>query len=349
MDSSGRRIYGRTALIVGGLCAAMLVEHGLFRLQVIRRHEAFRTAAQRQAVNYAGAERIRRALDELSKREARELPDHQWYTRRGFGYPLAQRVQGAMGPFPPSGPRAPVLSPPLTSSIKPYPATYPARRPYRPIEGIPVEEVAPLLGSAVPLTDLGGANAQELVVTMDKPGVTLSLLFFGRYLALYEVKPIAIPARRLGAQWFPVLNPYVRSMARRLVPYLWVASIVLAIWHRGSPSAVRRFTRLSLAISAGTCLILLVAGLPGDPAQLTQVMLRGRLFWFAIMALFSTMLVLLLPREPRDVMLCFECGYSLIGNLSGICPECGTPIPPSPIATQSTDLPASLQSAAARS
>jgi hypothetical protein len=349
MDSSGKRIYGRTALIVGGLCAAMLVEHGLYRLQMTKRHEAFRTTSQRQAINYAGAARILRALDELSMRHAREIPEHQWSAWQGFNYPVARQVHGGMGPFRPARPQAPLLSPPLMSSVKAYPSTSPARRPYRPIEGIPLEEVAPLLGSAVPLSNLSGRKAEELIVTMDQPGVTLSLLFFGKYLAVYEVKPVPVPTRPLGAEWFPVLTPTVRSLVRRVIPLAWLAAILLAIWYRGSPLSVRRFTRLSFAASVAACVILIVAALPSDPAQLVQVMLRGRLFWFVIMALFSTSLVLLLPREPRDVMLCFECGYSLIGNLSGICPECGTPIPPSPTAVQAADMSAPLQSAAARS
>jgi len=34
-----------------------------------------------------------------------------------------------------------------------------------------------------------------------------------------------------------------------------------------------------------------------------------------------------LPFNPAGFV-CFECGYDLTGNVSGICPECGTPIPP---------------------
>ncbi len=30
---------------------------------------------------------------------------------------------------------------------------------------------------------------------------------------------------------------------------------------------------------------------------------------------------------------CTSCGYNLTGNLSGVCPECGTPIPPAAIGT----------------
>lgn len=33
------------------------------------------------------------------------------------------------------------------------------------------------------------------------------------------------------------------------------------------------------------------------------------------------------PSGPPDGNGCFECGYDLTGNLSGICPECGWDIP----------------------
>ena len=35
-------------------------------------------------------------------------------------------------------------------------------------------------------------------------------------------------------------------------------------------------------------------------------------------------------REPKPKHVlgrCLDCGYNLTGNVSGICPECGTPVP----------------------
>ena len=33
-------------------------------------------------------------------------------------------------------------------------------------------------------------------------------------------------------------------------------------------------------------------------------------------------------RRPFPAGCCHRCGYNLTGNVSGICPECGTPVPP---------------------
>lgn len=33
-------------------------------------------------------------------------------------------------------------------------------------------------------------------------------------------------------------------------------------------------------------------------------------------------------RTRLELELCLDCGYNLTGNVSGVCPECGTPIRP---------------------
>lgn len=37
-----------------------------------------------------------------------------------------------------------------------------------------------------------------------------------------------------------------------------------------------------------------------------------------------------LAEGRRERGLCFRCGYDLTGNVSGVCPECGTPTPQPP-------------------
>jgi hypothetical protein len=44
----------------------------------------------------------------------------------------------------------------------------------------------------------------------------------------------------------------------------------------------------------------------------------------AIAAIVATLIGLIL--KPRDPNVCSHCSYNLTGNISGICPECGTRI-----------------------
>ena len=50
-------------------------------------------------------------------------------------------------------------------------------------------------------------------------------------------------------------------------------------------------------------------------------------FWIAPAMLLSGLVLMLLPK-PREKSnsLCWKCSYNLTGNMSGICPECGTPL-----------------------
>jgi hypothetical protein len=47
------------------------------------------------------------------------------------------------------------------------------------------------------------------------------------------------------------------------------------------------------------------------------------LSWVAVVIWWPAVAVL--PRRPSQLAVCRKCGYSLIGNVSGVCPECGTP------------------------
>jgi len=56
---------------------------------------------------------------------------------------------------------------------------------------------------------------------------------------------------------------------------------------------------------------------------------RGLFFPHWLVVLFLALAVLYLQRysEPRRTGICSTCWYDLTGNLSGVCPECGTAIP----------------------
>lgn len=50
------------------------------------------------------------------------------------------------------------------------------------------------------------------------------------------------------------------------------------------------------------------------------------IWMFLLPALFATLWLWRLDRRPKAG--CVHCGYNLTGNVSGVCPECGTAIEP---------------------
>jgi hypothetical protein len=48
----------------------------------------------------------------------------------------------------------------------------------------------------------------------------------------------------------------------------------------------------------------------------------GAFVWFVIGSVRASRKITKLSGKPK----CRRCGYSLIGNTSGTCPECGTPV-----------------------
>ena len=93
-----------------------------------------------------------------------------------------------------------------------------------------------------------------------------------------------------------------------------------------------------LLLGSGCFLVERLSGVP-DPRVLdfstVGVLLRGiciGLFggiqWF-----YNVSLVLWIARAPwrtREPWSCVKCEYNLTGNVSGVCPECGTPVPVDP-------------------
>jgi hypothetical protein len=53
----------------------------------------------------------------------------------------------------------------------------------------------------------------------------------------------------------------------------------------------------------------------------------GTLMYFGIGMLIGWAIWRIKYRKYRECSICSTCGYDLTGNVSGICPECGTPIP----------------------
>lgn len=63
-----------------------------------------------------------------------------------------------------------------------------------------------------------------------------------------------------------------------------------------------------------------LAGWPHDSLVLLPLWLP-----FSVLAAL-TCLVWLRKADDRAFLMCVDCGYNLTGNVSGICPECGSPV-----------------------
>jgi hypothetical protein len=60
----------------------------------------------------------------------------------------------------------------------------------------------------------------------------------------------------------------------------------------------------------------------------------GTFLWFAIGSIRAARKLTKLSARRK----CQQCGYSLVGNVSGICPECGAPVS-NPMAAQNPEVP----------
>ena len=116
--------------------------------------------------------------------------------------------------------------------------------------------------------------------------------------------------------------------ATRIVPFAWQLGPIIGA---AAGVACAPFVLLCLrrkdprwtipAVYGSSCVVALLASSTGNPIW-TFVATVPTLLGQSIVARF------LLPDSLRvyDPGCCQTCGYNLTGNLSGICPECGTPI-----------------------
>jgi hypothetical protein len=107
-------------------------------------------------------------------------------------------------------------------------------------------------------------------------------------------------------------------------PAIWIvlvfAFLLLRRWRPILAEAL-----LALALLCGAAWLIH----PGYPLTLWGIMRNDMLFWAALMLISSSVLYarVLKVRTRERGLVCPSCGYSLVGNVSGTCPECGAAVP----------------------
>ncbi|HET6246078.1 MAG TPA: hypothetical protein VFE47_00120 [Tepidisphaeraceae bacterium] len=118
--------------------------------------------------------------------------------------------------------------------------------------------------------------------------------------------------------WWTV--EYLRAAILLLAMVAWSAGIILIMSVRGVRHQVSRWCL------AAALLTMFAAALACDFQW--KVRLLGQSRWFVIgaaMAFVALVLRLIPARRQVENGRCHGCRYDLTGNISGVCPECGTP------------------------
>lgn len=157
-------------------------------------------------------------------------------------------------------------------------------------------------------------NGSELVLSYGPPDYPLGLKF-----RFVNGRP-ATENRAALARWYahPVAGALDRfgEIPLAISLPLWLALGIGACFHH-------RYARPVSHLLLATAFVVLLSGVsikPLNPGPWTLGAVAVAVGAFAIW--FSY-------RSPKDdtTPACDECGYNLTGNVSGICPECGTPVP----------------------
>lgn len=185
---------------------------------------------------------------------------------------------------------------------------------------IPGEMLGPL--RRAPRGDLmGGADAPAAPTTAppDSTGWRVTLHFRdGVYTSARALPPPAAPVRRPLMASLNLADAAAR-LTLFVVPFVWLGGL-LAAWAERRTRG-RRFAEVALAaVVAGSAAWGVRRG--------TFTTVTGLTGWgtLAVMALVAAGAMRQLGRAARlrGHHRCHQCGYDLTGNVSGVCPECGT-------------------------
>ncbi len=148
-------------------------------------------------------------------------------------------------------------------------------------------------------------------------------LFFraGRFFATTGPHPLSgAPADT--PLWMPWRTRWQTIALSLVIIWMLLVPIVLILWrYRRALAQIM----LALAILCAAC-----SSLDSRSDRPLAIEFCQPFFWAAAVMAALSILVGAWPNAQRrrsPYPLCHKCGYNLTGNVSGVCPECGTPIP----------------------
>jgi hypothetical protein len=126
------------------------------------------------------------------------------------------------------------------------------------------------------------------------------------------------------AKFDPYRRAWVGSFTGlSLGPVLWITLMIASLFRT---RARRMLSHAHLAV-AWLCLVGWLLN-PNYTISLKGILSNDMLFWGALMMIGSAIAFgfTVVRRVAIDPNRCRACGYDLTGNVSGVCPECGTAI-----------------------
>jgi len=153
--------------------------------------------------------------------------------------------------------------------------------------------------------------------------MSAAILFVGILVQVVVWAPATYSASKTGD---PVLDVLVLPPG-----FFYVGTVMGAIWFPMAVSSLRlrplaptaRSILLTMSITAVICAVCVMLLLPtNEVLGILASLVLGSVVFLAACTILRRRLPILYP--PGH---CVRCGYNLTGNVSGVCPECGTPVP----------------------
>jgi hypothetical protein len=128
------------------------------------------------------------------------------------------------------------------------------------------------------------------------------------------------PETLLDSDWLNFVHGWVVAAG----PWVWGLAIAIA-------ACFARYRLLAIECSVMWLIVHAIIQMPALSSHPQWDQLIERPFWPWVLTMLSWSLAMFawawFRQDARHRLLCSVCEYNLAGNRSGICPECGTPVP----------------------